>query len=373
MPEGRVKMVFPGGNTSLGFYSFYDYIIGDDAKRVFLLKGGPGTGKSTFMKRIGKELQEKGIDLEYHWCSSDFNSLDGLVLPAHGVAIIDGTAPHVTDPLYPGAVDEIINLGDYWDQEKLVLHRDEIISLKKRVTQIFTTAYSSLKMARMAREEEKDYRDKALDYQCFHRLTGNLLRQIFGQELIWGEGVPRERHLFATALTPQGIVHHLPTLLDNLTFLYLIEGEPGSGKEAILKEVAEFAYRSGLTVEVYHCAFDPTLIDLVVLPQRKTAVLSVFKELDFVPESIPNLKYSETINCKDCLDDGVIMEYEQELREAGKLFDNCLERGLSYLKKARLFYGELEKHYLEAMDFDGIESCRKEVLERIINIVGEKK
>ena len=162
-------------------------------------------------------------------------------------------------------------------------------------------------------------------------------------------------------------------MLDNLTFLYLIEGEPGSGKEAILKEVAEFAYRSGLTVEVYHCAFDPTLIDLVVLPQRKTAVLSVFKELDFVPESLPNLKYSESINCNVCLDDGVIMEYEQELREAGKLFDNCLERGLSYLKKARLFYGELEKHYLEAMDFDGIESCRKEVLERIINIVGEKK
>ena len=373
MPEGRVKMVFPGGNTSLGFYSFYDYIIGDDAKRVFLLKGGPGTGKSTFMKRIGKELQDKGIDLEYHWCSSDFNSLDGLVLPAYGVAIIDGTAPHVTDPLYPGAVDEIINLGDYWDQEKLVLHKEEIISLKKRVTQCFATAYSSLKMARMAREEEKVYRDQALDYRCFHRLIGNLLRQIFGQELIWGEGVPRERHLFASALTPQGIVHHLPTLLDNLTFLYLIEGEPGSGKEEILKEVAEFAYRSGLTVEVYHCAFDPTLIDLVVLPQRKTAVLNVFKELNFVPESLPNLKYSETINCKDCLDDGVLMEYEQELREAGELFDNCLERGLSYLKKARQFYEELEKHYLEAMDFDGVERCRKEVLERILTIVGEKK
>ena len=373
MPEGRVKMVFPGGNTSLGFYSFYDYIIGDDAKRVFLLKGGPGTGKSTFMKRIGQELQEKGIDLEYHWCSSDFNSLDGIVLPAYGVAIIDGTAPHVNDPLYPGAVDEIINFGDYWDREKLVLHRDEIILLKKRVSQCFATAYSSLKMARMAREEEKVYRDKALDYQCLHRLIGNLLRQIFGQELIWGEGVPRERHLFASALTPQGIVHHLPTILDNLTFLYLVEGEPGSGKETILHEVAKFAYRSWLTVEVYHCAFDPTLIDLVVLPQRKTAVLKVFKELDFGLESLPNVKYSETINCNDCLDEGVLREFEQELREAGELFDTCLQRGLSYLKKARQFYEKLEKHYLEAMDFDGVERCRKEVLERILEIIGEKK
>jgi ABC-type lipoprotein export system ATPase subunit len=49
MAEGRVKMVFPGGNTCLGFYSFYNYIIGEEARRIFVLKGGPGTGKSTFM------------------------------------------------------------------------------------------------------------------------------------------------------------------------------------------------------------------------------------------------------------------------------------------------------------------------------------
>lgn len=373
MAEGSVKMVFPGGNTCLGFYSFYDYIIGDDARRIFLLKGGPGTGKSTFMKRIGKELQERGIDLEYHWCSSDYDSLDGIVLPAFEVAIIDGTAPHVTDPLYPGAVDEIINLGDYWDQEKLVPKKEEIISLKKRVTQSFNTAYSRLRMAKMARDEEKSYRDQALDHQCFHRLIGDLLRQIFGQELTWGDGRPRERHLFASALTPQGIVHHLPTLLDNITFLYLVEGKPGSGKEVILNEVAEFAYRSGLMVDVYHCAFDPSLIDLVVLPQRKTAVLNIFKEQNFNPESLPFLKYSEKIDCNTSLDDGILANFEQEAREAGEMFDKCLNRALYYLKQARVYYQELESHYHEAMDFDAIERRRKEVFAQISSIIDEKK
>ncbi len=42
---GAVRRMFPGGNTSLGFYSFYDNVIGPEARRVFILKGGPGAGQ----------------------------------------------------------------------------------------------------------------------------------------------------------------------------------------------------------------------------------------------------------------------------------------------------------------------------------------
>ncbi|HHW41108.1 MAG TPA: ATPase [Syntrophomonadaceae bacterium] len=94
MTKGKVKMVFPGGNTCLGFYSFYDNIIEPDAKRIFVIKGGPGTGKSTFMRRIGEDLRDRGYDIELHCCSSDNDSLDAVVAPALGVALIDGTAPH---------------------------------------------------------------------------------------------------------------------------------------------------------------------------------------------------------------------------------------------------------------------------------------
>jgi hypothetical protein len=47
--QGRVKHVFPGNNTARGFYSFYDYIIAPDARRILVIKGGPGVGKSTFL------------------------------------------------------------------------------------------------------------------------------------------------------------------------------------------------------------------------------------------------------------------------------------------------------------------------------------
>lgn len=369
MAKGRVKMVFPGGNTCMGFYSFYNYMVGKDARRIFILKGGPGTGKSTFMKRIGSDLLERGIDLEYHWCSSDRESLDGVAIPEYKVAILDGTAPHVVDPSCPGAVDEVVNLGDYWDRDKLIPHKEEILLLQSRVAHCFATTYSSLGMAKLARDEEKSCRDKALDYQKFHCLTGELFCQIFGKETSWGNGMPKERHLFASALTPQGIVHYLPTLLDEITFLYLIEGDPGSGKEIILQELAEFAYRSGLTVDVYHCAFDPAQIDLLILPERKIAVLNLFTELAFDPVSVPNLKYCERIDCSACLDLDTLKIYDRELRETEELFNGCLERGLHYLKGARTAYQELEGYYKDAMDFEAVDERRQNVLASILEYI----
>jgi len=93
--RGQLKKVFPGGNTAQGFYSFYDYIIEPDATRIFIIKGGPGVGKSTFMRKIGEVMLERGYDVEFHCCSSDNNSLDGVVINSIKVALIDGTAPHL--------------------------------------------------------------------------------------------------------------------------------------------------------------------------------------------------------------------------------------------------------------------------------------
>lgn len=94
MSKGKIRHMFPGGNTSLGFFSYYDYILSqEEAARIIIIKGGPGVGKSTFMKKIANEMAEIGYDLEYMHCSSDNNSLDGVVIPEIKVALVDGTAP----------------------------------------------------------------------------------------------------------------------------------------------------------------------------------------------------------------------------------------------------------------------------------------
>ena len=49
----RTKHYFACGNTAKGFHNFFRNNI-ELLTKIFILKGGPGTGKSTLMKKLGK-------------------------------------------------------------------------------------------------------------------------------------------------------------------------------------------------------------------------------------------------------------------------------------------------------------------------------
>ena len=91
---------FAGGNTSQGFCTRFDHILPkEQQKRMFYIKGGPGVGKSSLMKAVGKAAESAGLRVEYFYCSSDPESLDGVAIPEKGAALMDGTAPHGMDTL----------------------------------------------------------------------------------------------------------------------------------------------------------------------------------------------------------------------------------------------------------------------------------
>ena len=140
---------FPGNNTPLGFFSYYKHILGQrEANKIICMKGGPGTGKSTFMKRIGEHFAKLDENIDYLHCSADENSLDGVVLKDRKIAVIDGTSPHMTDPITPGAVDKIINLGEFWNEEGLQLNKEEIIDLNEACSRWYRIAYNYLNAAK---------------------------------------------------------------------------------------------------------------------------------------------------------------------------------------------------------------------------------
>lgn len=86
---------FLGANSGEGFQSLYPQILDLHETHDFLiLKGGPGAGKSTFMKRIARATEQAGTPVEYIYCSGDPDSLDAILLPECRTAIADGTSPH---------------------------------------------------------------------------------------------------------------------------------------------------------------------------------------------------------------------------------------------------------------------------------------
>lgn len=197
---GKVRKMFQGGNTSNGFYSFFDYIIPQEVNRIFCLKGGPGVGKSSFMKKIGREFVKMGYDVELHYCSSDPNSLDGVVVKGLNVVLLDATSPHIVDPKLPGAVDEIINFGDFWNVEKLEKNRAEIELCNEDISDCFQRAFKFLKSAEPIYLDIESKNSKCMGWSKVNKTTDDFISRLFdGVEFC--EEIPKCRHLFGSAIT----------------------------------------------------------------------------------------------------------------------------------------------------------------------------
>ena len=97
--QERVKQAyFAAANSARGFISYYASCFGgEDVRRVYIVKGGPGTGKSRFLGDVANAARAQEYEVSYYYCSSDPLSLDGIVLshPRKGkIALLDGTPPH---------------------------------------------------------------------------------------------------------------------------------------------------------------------------------------------------------------------------------------------------------------------------------------
>ncbi len=179
------KAYFAAYNGYSGFYSLFDRIF-DPIKhtRVYILKGGPGTGKSTLLKGLIKWANIQGIASEAIYCSSDPSSLDGVILRKKdkSVAILDGTAPHTFDPKYPGAKDEIINLGDGFITKELTSRSDLICSLGKKKAEAYSDAYSYLSIAGEIKRVLNKQHERAADARRRDAIVEELRERLDGED-----------------------------------------------------------------------------------------------------------------------------------------------------------------------------------------------
>jgi len=356
--RGRSRHMFAGGNTSRGFFSYYNNILRqEDANRIFILKGGPGVGKSTFMKTIADEMLERGYDVEYMHCSGDPNSLDAIVIPAIGVAMIDGTAPHVVDPKNPGAVDEIVNLGDYLNEDGMRLNKDKIIGYAGEKSKAYARAYRYLKAAECVYEVMAEIYKSASDNAWINVQAEEVKKELFGNTKISSkEG--RQRHLFASAITPLGIRNYLPSLL-TAKKTYLLSGSPGTGMDKFLENIRRASVERGFYTESYYCALQPERLEHLIIPEIDAAFATVNEYHNADVEYYKKIDFSSKLNKK------VIDAHAEELEFGKGKFDELLGRAIDAISKARELHSHLEAYYIPNMDFRGVQKSLESILARI--------
>ncbi|HHV63763.1 MAG TPA: ATPase [Peptococcaceae bacterium] len=362
---GKIKRVFPGGNTSEGFFSYYRYLLEKGTRRTFIIKGGPGVGKSTLMKRIGQKMVDLGYDVEFHHCSSDNRSLDGIAILEAGIVMVDGTAPHIIDPKYPGGLDEIINMGEFWDLEAMERNTEKIIASTQEVSRLFARAYGFLRAARPIAENLMEMHRCCMDFAEVNKITEKLEK-----DLLEGTYLPesknslgKERHLFSSAYTPEGHIDFTDSILQGIERVYFLEGPMGTGKSTLMQKIAAKAIQMGQEVEIYHTPLIPTKIGTVLL-----------KNLSFALTASSKMKNNctEVINFQELLDGKKLKAYQEDIAGDSRLLEDLINNGIKHINKAKAEHDVLEQYYIPHMDFAALEKKQEELFQRILGLAEGK-
>ena len=349
------RQCFAASNSAEGFRNYYGEIFTDErVDRLYIIKGGPGTGKSHFMRAVARCAKGRGYDTVEFYCSSDASSLDGLLLIREGaptVGLLDGTAPHVREPAIPGARDEMVNLGDFWDPQRLTDQRDAIAALGRSKAAAYARAYACLRGA-----GEMDALAESLVSSCIHRdrvaaLATRILRgQPDGQGF---EAIPALRR----ALSMSG-KHTLRSFEAAASSLILPEEYYGLGF-SLTAALMEVSRARGLRVYVSYDPLCPRRVDGLLYPDTGLCVLLG----DTVPpEGIP----TRALPLRRYGDADALRAVRGELRRTLALREELTDAALRHLSQASEAHFELEKIYSAAMDFRAKETFTERFCRRVL-------
>lgn len=327
------RRYFAASNSAQGFKSYYSNVFDpSEYSRIYVIKGGAGTGKSYFMKRVAEHAELCGFSVIYIHCSSDPASIDGIIIEETGIAVLDGTAPHATECSAPGAIESIIDLGAFWNTSMLAGSRRIIESMNTQKAKCFERAYGYLAAYKSVSENMKDL---IAPYVKTEKIKKYISRFVPDAE---GEG--RERYLLTDSIGMGGRVS-FDTYRECAGVYYAIKDYFETGHVLLSALYGELKKKRADII----LSFDPVLSD------RINAITLASNGLTFRIAADDDEDDGRVINMKRFTDAAQMQKARSDYRMANRLRSGIEELALYELERAKKYHFTLEEIYGAAMDF----------------------
>ena len=334
---------FFGAVSAKGFVSQFGGMYAPaEGWRTYIIKGGPGSGKSSLMKKVAKAAEKAGDALVLGPCSSDPDSLDVVLLPERKICIADGTAPHVLEPKFPGACETIINMGDCWDGDQLAEKAPEIIAAYQK------NAAQHERVARYISAAGALLND---NYRLALECTDNAKAGCFATSVARREFGPasrrrgREQVRLLSAVTPKGHLLLEDTIHKACRRVYAVEDENCAASRLILSVLRGAALDSGLDIISCPCSIHPEdKIEHLLIPSLSLAFCT---SNAFHP--IANA--TRRIHARRFTDLSALGERKQKMQFNKRAVKELLSTACGILADAKASHDEMEAFYIDAMNF----------------------
>lgn len=350
--RARAQGYFASANGKNGFFSLYSEIYNEKKlKNLYILKGGPGTGKSTLLDKITAKASSLKLKSEVFLCSSDSSSLDGVIIDELGVAVIDGTAPHAQEPLYPGVCGEIVNLGENWDSARLKAMRGEIESLFYKKSAAYSRAYRYLSGAGIADDDITVGIGNAVDTAKMNASVERILTKFVKHGT--ADGSLQRRFVSANAT---GGAVAVDTLYRMAAQTVTVNYSYGAGR-MYLDAVKNEGVRRGLSATVAPNAISPEHTDAVFFHDSALLVTLTDDERYELGDVC--------VNTKRFVNNEALSAVRMKLRFSEKAKTSLHQEALRSLREAGIVHAEIETLYKSAMDFDSVTETGEKLIKKI--------
>jgi len=348
---------FLGSNSPAGFLSLYDGFADDltDGTLV-VLKGGPGCGKSTFMRRVADRLADAGVRCERIFCSGDPDSLDAVYFPDLRFAIADGTAPHVIEPRYPGAAGRYLDLGAFYDSAALSPLRRDIAALNAAYKERYRRAYALIEAADAA---VRGLYDSIGSERVLTRIRAR--SRGFASREVRGAPTGREERRFLGALTCRGRVTFFDTVRALAERVCALDGEYGLAS-VYLGEVRDELRRRGAACVVCPDEAHPERIKHLLIPGLSLALVTQTKKEPYDGEVFRHIRL-------DAAAGPVEPARKAAFRTCSRLSGALEREAVSVLAEAKALHDDLERLYNPHVDFAGVLALADEHAEKLLSVL----
>ena len=361
MLEQQITKYFLGANSARGFASLYDQLVREEAGEfLWCIKGGPGCGKSSFMKRLGRAAEAAGLDVEYIYCSGDPESLDAVRFPQLGVAYADATAPHVLEPSYPAASGLYLDLGAFYAAGPLEERLGEIAALFREYRGIYQEAYAVLAAA----EALQPHALPGLRFPEVDAAVATRARAAVARECGKGSGARgRLQRRFLSAVTCQGTVFLGETAARLCPRLFLLDNGCGLA-DVYLQAAARAAGERGQSGILCMDPLSPERAEALLLPELGVGYLAGNGRHD---DSLP---VHRRIRLDAMTDAARLRALRPRLRERGKAAAALTREAETLLAQAKALHDRLEGWYNPHVDFPGVYALADEHAAWILDQAG---
>lgn len=334
--------VFLGSLSKGGFsHSFSDFYNPYDGWRVYILKGGPGTGKSTFLKQMADTAVKLKENVIIAPCSSDPDSLDAVIFENRKVMIADGTAPHIMEPKYPIACEQIVNLGECIDSKKIWEYRQEIFSLCFEHQAFCKRAQRYINAVQMLLSDNYYIALKQTDMKKALKFADSVTNEFLTQKQ---QRNAKETFVRLSAVTPGGITSFNDTPLKLCKNVIPVCDKYGAAADIVIKRIRDNCKNYGYDIFTAQNSISNEKLDAVMVP---SAGFAVCIQNDYIK---PNSD-SRKVHSRRFTSESKMRNNKCRVNFNTKTSNEMIKEASYSMKAANMIHARLEEYYINAVDF----------------------